>query len=94
MCFNEVRDDRQFLSAAQASRYANNVCESHLRVVNTVLSEAAAGSSSRPDVVVVQIETDLSGSVMLCDVGIETYLSLLLGHTAWHLLNWRKSWHM
>ncbi len=43
-----------FLSGAQASTCMKNVCESYLRVVNTVLSDAAAGSSSQRDADVVQ----------------------------------------
>lgn len=79
---NELHGNRQFLSGAHTSRCMKNVCESYLSVVNTVLSEAAAGSSSPPDADVVQTETDLSGSIMLCDISIKTYSSLLLGHIA------------
>ena len=91
---NDLHGDRQLLSGAQARRCMKSVCEFYLSVANTVLSEAAAGSSSPPDADVVQTETDLSGSVEPLRHSIKTYLSLLLGHIAWHLLNWRKLWHM
>lgn len=39
-----------------------NCCESYLIVVNAVQTEIVAGSSSQPDVDMVQSETNLSGS--------------------------------